>query len=238
MKGLYWAALGVLVLGLIFWGVGFGIQANDDALLAVAESADGVLTIERAERVSIAYEAQGTSYQTAYPFYFSAMHTGEAVTVLYDPSDPARITTPYTRRFTSIFQIIGLSIAGAGLLVALIGFLKRQADCSLLENGKRLEAHVTGVSYNTAVCMTGRGNPCRIFAEYIDPDTGEQFEFHSQNLWGDPKKMTGLETVEVSVNELNYKRYAMDVPEEFTKFDRDRLHQPIRQRKEDRYDDR
>lgn len=227
MKGLYWAALGVVLMGLVFFGVGFGIQLSDDQLLAVAETTEGTLELYGAETALVAYEVDGQAYRGESSVYVSSMRSGEAVTVSYDPERPERFTTPYVRRFTALFRLIGLCIAGLGAALALIAFLKGQADRSLLENGKTLEARVTAVRTNTHVQMTGRGCPSRIYATYTDPDTGEAYTFRSPNLWGDPSKMAKLQTVAVSVSPLNYKRYVMDVPEELARFDKDRLHQPL-----------
>jgi hypothetical protein len=143
----------------------------------------------------------------------AAYDPGEAVTVLYDPGDPddARIKgfwslwggPAFMSLLGVIFTVIATGLRGASRSGT-------QHKEYLRVNGTPIKTEVTGVERNERLEVNGV-NPWRITSRGVDPATGEQRDFHSENLWFDPTGQLKVKQVTVLLDPRKPKRYYMDI---------------------------
>ena len=109
--------------------------------------------------------------------------------------------------------LLGL-VAVPGILFFVLGlaFLaavsRRRRDCAwLAENGRRIEADIIGVQYDTRVRLNGRC-PLVIQCQAVNPANGKVYVFESEGLWFDPEPFLGEHTtLPVLVDPDDYHRY-------------------------------
>lgn len=109
--------------------------------------------------------------------------------------------------------LLGL-VAVPGILFFVLGlaFLaavsRRRRDCAwLAENGRRIEADIIGVQYDTRVRLNGRC-PLVIQCQAVNPANGKVYVFESDGIWFDPEPFLGERTtLPVLVDPDDYHRY-------------------------------
>ena len=99
-----------------------------------------------------------------------------------------------------IFFVLGLAFLAA--------VSRRRRDRAwLAENGRRMEADIIGVQYDTRVRVNGRC-PLVIQCQAVNPTDGKVYVFESEGLWFDPEPFLGERTtLPVLVDPDNYRRY-------------------------------
>ena len=137
----------------------------------------------------------------------------ERVTVLYDPQQPEKASlNSFGSLWASTIILVSLGVAFTGPGV---GFMiwKRASDQKsawLHENGRRIQAEITGVELNTSLQVNG-ANPFRIICQWLDPGRNEMHVFHSCNIWYDPSGFVqGKKTLDVLVDPNNPHRYLVE----------------------------
>jgi hypothetical protein len=205
--------------------VGAGLVASrTQSFLAGAESAPGKVVGMRPHRSD-----RGTTYAPVVEFQPAsgarqtfeeststsppAYRLGEAVEVLYDPSDPT------DARLRGLFSLWGgsLILGGIGAVFALVGggmLLSRRAARRSAEDlrlrGRRVQARFQAVERNGALRVNGR-SPWRITCQWVDPATGLLHVFRSENLWFDPTDHIRTSELTVFVDPRNPKRHHVDL---------------------------
>ena len=109
--------------------------------------------------------------------------------------------------------LLGL-VAVPGILFFVLGlaFLaavsRRRQDCAwLAENGRRIEADIIGVQYDTRVRVNVRC-PLVIQCQAVNPANGKVYVFESDGIWFDPEPFLGERTtLPVLVDPDDYHRY-------------------------------
>ena len=77
----------------------------------------------------------------------------------------------------------------------------------LAENGRRMEADIIGVQYDTRVRVNGRC-PLVIQCQAVNPLDGKVYVFESDGIWFDPEPFLGQRTtLPVLVDPDDYHRY-------------------------------
>lgn len=135
----------------------------------------------------------------------------EAVAILYDPRQPSNASTS---SFASLW-VGSIVLLGMGVMFASpgIGFIvwKRVNDRKtawLRQNGRRIQAEVTGVLLNTSLNVNG-ASPYRIACQWLDPASNQVYLFHSANIWYDPSNYVP-KMLEVLVDPNNLRRYTVE----------------------------
>jgi hypothetical protein len=213
-----------LVVGIaaLCGGVAWGFHTR--AFLARAQSAPGaVVSLETYEDgdhttmykpvVQFTTSAGRETTFTGNGSHPPAYDPGEAVTVLYDPADPD------DARIKDFWSLWGgpTCLSLLGIIFAVIALGLRAATRSgaqhkeyLRVNGTPIETEVTGIERNERLEVNGV-NPWRITSRGVDPATGEQRDFHSENLWFDPTGHLKVKQVTVLLDPQKPKRYYMDI---------------------------
>lgn len=218
----------VIGLGLLI-GSYFTIQ-HTRHFLATAVPVPGVV-VENVYRESSSNNNQGPSW-SYYPHVRFRTNNGqeidfvsntgssppsysvnERVTVLYDPQQPykASINSFGSLWLASmVLVILGVvfTAPGVGLMIWKSAADKKSAW--LRQNGRRIQADITGVELNTSLTVNGV-NPYRITCQWLDPARNEMHVFHSSNIWYDPATFVeGKKTLEVMVDPNNPRRYSVE----------------------------
>ena len=210
------AAVGVL---LIVIGIVAGIAGNKSLqkFIETAETATATITDIRSVRSgnSTHYEvmvsftaADGVTREVKLGEYNSSMQAGGAITVYYDPLNPARIKTEDSSGsgFAAILVIIGL---GAGIIGA-SAIVKQRRNQKLRATGERYTANILDCRMTT---RRSRGRVSRTFkliCQYVDGD-GVLRECKSDGLSYDPRPQLPGGTVTVYVGPGKPKKYFVDV---------------------------
>lgn len=109
--------------------------------------------------------------------------------------------------------LLGL-VAVPGIIFFVLGlaFLatvsrRRRDRAWLAENGRRMEADIIGVQYDTRVRVNGRC-PLVIQCQAVNPLDGKVYVFESDGIWFDPEPFLGQRTtLPVLVDPDDYHRY-------------------------------
>ena len=138
---------------------------------------------------------------------------GEAVTVLYDASQPskARIKGPFALwGLATIFAGLGGVFSLIGGSVGLWPLWRARRARRLREQGDLVLATFDRVALDTHVSYNGR-NPWRVHAHWVDPVTGNRHAFRSDMLWEDPSGLWAQQAIPVYIERNRPSRYAMDL---------------------------
>ena len=94
------------------------------------------------------------------------------------------------------------------VLAFLAAVSRRRRDRAwLAENGRRMEADIIGVQYDTRVRVNGRC-PLVIQCQAVNPLDGKVYVFESDGIWFDPEPFLGQRTtLPVLVDPDDYHRY-------------------------------
>lgn len=138
---------------------------------------------------------------------------GEIVDVFYDQSKPEQA------KINGFFSLWGMSLilGGIGTVFSIFGIsiivadhLKSKKIDYLLTNGVPIRANFNKVEINNSVKANGR-RPYRIFAQWLDPNTGMMQIFHSDNIWFDPTDHIPSDQITVLIENNNPKNYHIDL---------------------------
>ncbi|HEX4462760.1 MAG TPA: DUF3592 domain-containing protein [Polyangia bacterium] len=99
----------------------------------------------------------------------AAHATGDNVTVLYDPSAPAKAEIKSHRKWilTGVCFVMALLFAGVGAVPLAVAARNRRRWSWLLEHGRRVTARIVSVERNGAVNIQGR-TPFQIVVHWQD----------------------------------------------------------------------
>jgi hypothetical protein len=141
----------------------------------------------------------------------AAHQTTEAVTILYDPSDPTHASI----KGWSLW-IVSMILLGLGSIFSTIGIVPlawqrntQRRDAQLRSTGQRIQADFDRVERNTQLEVNGT-HPYRIVSQWLDPATNQVHVFKSHNIWFDPTSYIPGKTIEVMINPKNLRRYVVE----------------------------
>lgn len=185
------AFAGVVMLagGFIFMGYSLHFQS-------IAVEVSGTITSITTHRdsdgdtshtVLVSYSYEGQDFDNTYlGFYSSNMYEGKEITLLIDPGNPRRMTSPAGNTFACIMLL------GMGLIFSLVGFIPltrmsihSRREKKLLTEGKLLQATVERIDLNQSVTYNGR-HPYLIFCTYWDAYQDVTYRFKSKDLTQEP----------------------------------------------------
>lgn len=228
MKKVRWIFLLFAFAGIVLLAVGVYTARSTRRFLATAESAAGVV-IENVWRYSSS--SNGGNSGTYHPRVRFRTRTGqdmefvsntgsmpaayrqnEAVTIVYDPEDPAHASI---NGFWSLW--LGTVIAtGLGIVFALVGivslaWMRRQRRMKewLRANGQQIQTNFERVELDTSLTVNG-SHPYRIISQWLNPRTNQIHVFKSESIWYDPAKYIGGGMIGVWIDPNDPKRYAME----------------------------
>ncbi|MBA8809722.1 DUF3592 domain-containing protein [Promicromonospora sukumoe] len=188
-RALLLVAVGLLVMAAVFGTVAGVLAVRTAGFLADAQAVDGVVvgldeqysssdegTTRSTYHAEVAYEVGGQEHGftdrtgTNPPRYA----VGERVTVLYDPADPgdARLDAAYGYWLETIFGLVALALAGAGVPVLLV-WGRGAARRRLARTGQRATGTVTDVRAAGKVVLNGRPRMATT-VRWRHPFAGEQ----------------------------------------------------------------
>lgn len=204
----------------------FFVFSNTTSFIARAVEADGRVTdLERSRSSS----GSGTTYRPVVEFtaatgkrieFVSSVgssppshRVGEAVKVLYNPTNPQRA------RIKSFFQlwfgflivfVMGLVFAAIGLGMIVVRRRGRKRAEWLRRHGRRMKTAFKGVELNQSLRVNGRC-PYQIVSQSSDPSSNTVRLFQSNNIWFDPSEYIKGEAIDVLLDPNDPKKYVMDI---------------------------
>ncbi|MFD7023253.1 DUF3592 domain-containing protein [Promicromonospora sukumoe] len=188
-RALLLVAVGLLAMAAVFGTVAGVLAVRTAGFLADARAVDGVVvgldeqysstdegTTRSTYHAEVAYEVGGQEHGftdrtgTNPPRY----DVGERVTVLYDPADPgnARLDAAYGYWLETIFGLVALALAGAGVPVLVIR-ARAAGRRRLARTGERATGTVTEVRPAGKVVLNGRPRTATT-VRWRHPFAGEQ----------------------------------------------------------------
>ena len=162
--------------------------------------------------VYVAYEVDGTPYESRLNSYTSSYYEGKKIDIYYDRDDPRRIGTKELNGLFLILPGIGLLFFGMGAIGLAVLARKDRRGEALRENSRRVTAEYVETELNVYYSVNNR-NPYRVVCRWRDPESGETRTFKSENLWENPEPMISARNVQnfsVYLDRKKPKRYVMD----------------------------
>lgn len=138
---------------------------------------------------------------------------GEAVKVLYNPTDPesARIKSFFQLWFGFLIVFgLGLVFAAVGLGMILVRARGRKRADWLRLHGRRMKTAFKGVQLNQSLRVNGY-SPYRIVSQSSDPGSNTVRLYQSENIWFDPSEHIKGEAIDVLVDPNDPSKYVMDI---------------------------
>ena len=142
------------------------------------------------------------------------LRAGRAVGLVFDRDEPEHPRVEFGR-MQPWSGMIDLALWGAG--ISLLGAaplwfnLRKERRVEWLQlNGRAVEADLTGVRFNTDLIINGK-SPWQVTARWRDQESGNVWQFKSENLWQDPSQHLLSKTVSVVVDPANPAHYWMDL---------------------------
>lgn len=110
----------------------------------------------------------------------------------------------------AMFAGFGIFFLLAGLVMLWWRARIKARRLRLLEEGRRIDADIISVDWDTRVHVNGRW-PLVIRCQAVNPADGRVYVFQSEAFWFDPSPfLEGLSTLPVYVDGDDYRRYAVD----------------------------
>lgn len=160
--------------------------------------------------ISVEYSYNGRQYEADLSEYSSNMRVGKDITLYVNTENPQKVRTAALLYLpTLILGCVGAPFFIIGCVFLLVLGKRRKKKQSLMQNGRRVMAEVTGGSRNYNYAVNGR-HPWKLECKYEDIYTGALYLFSSGNIWIDPELYIGQQ-VAVYVDADNYKKYYVDV---------------------------
>lgn len=156
----------------------------------------------------------------------AAYEVGEAVEVLYHPANPADARINHFFELwgiVAILGVIGSFFAGPGVVIGIVRLARRRAAKRLEQHGVDVQAILVekGAGFLEGAGQTGSSPLPRdklvkalgyeIRAQWIDPMTGQQYEFTQHINDIDPDEFANRRSVTVRIDPENPKHYRMDL---------------------------
>jgi uncharacterized protein DUF3592 len=138
---------------------------------------------------------------------------GEAVKVLYNPTDPqsARIKSFFQLWFGFLIVfVLGLVFAAVGLGVIFVRARGRKRADWLRLHGRRMKTAFKGVQLNQSLRVNGY-SPYQIVSQSSDPGSNTVRLYQSENIWFDPSEHIKGEAIDVLVDPKDPSKYVMDI---------------------------
>ncbi len=203
--GFSFLAAGVilLILALVFALFSVNVQKN-------SEKVTGTIVTDYGRGVAVSYTYEGESYEVNLSEYSSSMHTGDAITLYVNKENPTKVRTEMLL-FLTTYILGGISIPFLiiGIVFLLVLRAKKKKKRELLQNGRMIEAEVTGGQINYNVRVNNR-HPWKLECKYEDTFTGATYLFSSNNMWKDPFLYVG-QSVKVYIDRENPRKYYVDL---------------------------
>ena len=197
------AGMVLIILALFFALHSVNIQKN-------AEKVMGSIISNYGKGITVSYTYEGRSYETNLSEYSSSMHTGDEITLYVNKENPAKVRTEMLLFLvTYILGGIGIPFLIIGIVFLLVLRAKKNKKRNLLQNGRMVEAVVTGGQINYNVRVNNR-HPWKLECKYEDAFTGAAYLFSSNSIWKDPFLYVG-QNVKVYMDRENPRKYYVDV---------------------------
>jgi len=165
--------------------------------------------------VYVSFNVNGKDYYGNLGYYYTGMHEGQTVAILYNPNNPQDFRSKSGGIFGSaIMAFMGIAFFLIGLLSLLAQQKRKKQKEALLQNGKRVLATVMSVEQGN---MRVNNRPCyNIICEYYDSSTDTTYKFKSDNIWQwmpqfSNENIASLPKIEVLIDYEDWTRYYVDI---------------------------
>lgn len=137
---------------------------------------------------------------------------GEKVQIYYDPANPDDAQLGGGASIAAIIvSAIGFFFLLAAIIILLVNKNKAANAKMLMQNGRKLQADIITVDYNTSININDR-NPFVITCQWSDTQQNEVLLFQSGNIWFDPSPfLADKKQLDVYVDFNNFKKYYVDI---------------------------
>ena len=197
------AGMVLMILALVFAWHSCNIQKS-------SEKVAGTIIHNYGNSVEVSYTYEGRAYETILSEYSSSMHTGDEIALYVNKENPTKVRTEMLLFLvTYIFGGISIPFLIIGLVFLLVLRAKKNKKRNLLQNGRMVEAVVTGGMINYNVRVNNR-HPWKLECRFEDTFTGATYLFSSNNIWKDPFLYVG-QNVKVYLDRENPKKYYVDI---------------------------
>ncbi len=162
--------------------------------------------------VQVIFHVDGKSYGGNLGYYSSDMYEGKTINIYYDPQNPNNFKSNSSNIASFIMIPFGGIFFAVGCFILYRG-IKSSSLKKLKEYGRRIDAKIDDVSFNTSYSVNGR-NPYVIECSYFNEIEDKVYSFTSQNIWTniqpiiDAKNIT---TIPVYIDENNPSKYFVDI---------------------------
>ncbi len=175
-----------------------------------SEKLTGIITELHGKGIEVSYTYNGRQYETYLSEYSSSMRAGDSIELYVSRDNPENVRTEMLLFLpTFILSVVGTPFLIIGAVFFLIVWRKNRKKKDLLQNGRVVEAVVTGGRINYNMRVNGR-NPWKLECKYEDTCTGATYLYSSYNIWKDPLLYIG-QIVKVYVDRENPRKYYVDV---------------------------
>ena len=175
-----------------------------------SEKLTGTITELRGRGIEVSYIYNGRQYEAYVSEYSSSMREGDDVILYVSKDNPEKVRTEMLLFLpTLILSIVGAPFFIVGGIFFLFVGIKGRKKKALLQNGRVVEATVTGGQMNYSMSVNGR-HPWKLECKYEDTYTGATYLYSSYNIWKDPFLYIG-QIVKVYVDRENPRKYYVDV---------------------------
>lgn len=197
------AAIALMVVALVFALHSFGVQKN-------SERVTGTITDTYAKGISVAYTYEGETFETDLSEYSNGMRAGDEIALYVNKENPTKVRTEMLL-YLITYILCGVSIPFLiiGIVFLLVLRAKKNKKQDLLQNGRMVEAVVTGGQINYNMQINNR-HPWKLECQYKDTFTGAVYLFSSNNIWKDPFLYVD-QTIKVYMDKENPRKYYVDV---------------------------
>lgn len=211
-----------IIGALLLFGAGSSYKNTSD-FLAEAESASGsvVALLKNKSNESVSYtpvvkfvDREGETFEFVSDISSNppAYSVGDEVEVLYSPQNPAEAKLEGIALWGSsiILAVLGGVFFATGMLIVLVGRMKKRKQARLRIHGQEVKAGIQSVEWNTRISVNGR-HPYVIRSQWLNPRTSEVHLFESDNIWFDPSDYLKDESISVFIDKKNPKKYHVDI---------------------------
>jgi len=210
------AGLPIVIAGLLFAVIGYFINVNDKKYYEYPTAEAKILDIDTLgddTDVLIEFYVNNTSIKGYSNYYDSQMRVGDTIIVYYNPSNPTDYLVDGNINISVIFMIVGTIIFVFGTFTIIRLNLKYKKYLNVKNTGIRVDARISGIEVDTSIAINNK-NPYYILCYGVNPITGQEQTFRSENVWEDVRKIiedNNIDILPVYIDQSNHNNYYVDI---------------------------
>lgn len=203
------------IIGMIFLLTSINLKISDNKFKKENLKISATVTDSNSNNkfTTVSFFIDEKEYNAIAKEYYSKIKVGDKIEIYYNKQEPTQILLKASNRNTNVYFGISIILLAIGLSIIIHKLNNSVNKESIIKTGKRIEAQLEDIVYNTKVTINGK-HPYYITCYWKNRINGKTYKFRSENVWYNPTdqfKKSGIEKIPVYIIPSNPNQYYVDM---------------------------